>query len=572
MMAGVMWGREVRIRVPCAGVLALCALALGLGSAPALADCPSLDNVALYSGTVELIYEGGKSQPVSDGNGGTETLSISHSGTGITAAAMTPDAAGLDFTGDASGGMVGVADGYRDENQGVITIGGQTASGGADGGEISISFDASSCTYTVEASYTAPTTGEGTWHGAADGKVADEAVSPAMPIPANLKLSGHVQVRAYPVGSPDLAGVEAGYYDFGAGTSWATELARISGVDPSTGDIGPGEFSWSLTPSMQVKQKFCLVPGVAGTPLASAETAITSAKCAVGPITEQPSEVVPTGDVISSDPADGTVQPVGTKVALVVSSGPQCTVPAVAGQLLAAAKTALVGAHCAVGKITKQTSATVAKGKVISSAPGAGTTHPAGTQVALTVSKGKKPRKKKCVVPAVKGETVTAARAALTSAHCAVGAITLKVSSTVPKGRVISSAPPAGTAGPAGMKVALTVSGEKKTKCVVPVLRGKKLAAAKTALKRAHCAVGKVTKKASAKIAAGKVISSNPKAGTTHKAGTKVALKVSKGVPKTGKQCMVPAVAGTSVAGYGVRLAFNNCSTVIGNQRPFMPD
>jgi beta-lactam-binding protein with PASTA domain len=346
-----------------------------------------------------------------------------------------------------------------------------------------------------------------------------------------------VQVEAYPTGPPNLAGAEAGYYDFGAGTSWATEMARITGVDTATGDIGPAEFSWNLTPSMKVKQKFCLVPAVTGIPLASAQAAITSAKCTVGPIADQPSDVVPQGDVISSNPAEGTVQPVGTKVALVVSSGPQCTVPTVAGQPLAAAESALVGAHCAVGQITKRTSSTVAKGKVISSAPGAGTTHPAGTMVALTVSKGKKP-KKKCVVPAVKGQTVPAASGALASANCAVGKITIKPSSTVPRGRVISSAPPAGTVGPADMRVALTVSGKKnKKRCVVPRLKGKKLAAAKTALKRAHCAVGKVTKTASSKIAKGKVISSKPKAGTAHPAGTKVALKVSKGAAK-GKQTL----------------------------------
>jgi len=58
---------------------------------------------------------------------------------------------------------------------------------------------------------------------------------------------------------------------------------------------------------------------------------------------------------------------------------------------------------------------------------------------------------------------------------------------------------------------------------------GDKQSPAKTALKKANCAVGKVTTSKSSKVAKGAVISSSPKAGTSHKSGTKVALKVSSG-------------------------------------------
>ena len=46
--------------------------------------------------------------------------------------------------------------------------------------------------------------------------------------------------------------------------------------------------------------------------------------------------------------------------------------------------------------------------------------------------------------------------------------------------------------------------------CKVPALKGKTLAAAKKALKKANCAVGTVTNKPSSKVAKGKVISSKP--------------------------------------------------------------
>ena len=63
--------------------------------------------------------------------------------------------------------------------------------------------------------------------------------------------------------------------------------------------------------------------------------------------------------------------------------------------------------------------------------------------------------------------------------------------------------------------------------CLVPKLKGKTLAAAKTTLTGAHCALGTVTKKVSSGKA-GIVLSQNPKAGTILTIGSKVAVVVSK--------------------------------------------
>ena len=71
----------------------------------------------------------------------------------------------------------------------------------------------------------------------------------------------------------------------------------------------------------------------------------------------------------------------------VISSG--CQVPELTGSTLAAAKTALKQADCAVGKITKVKSSGVPTGRVISSSPGAGSKHKARTRVALIVSLGR---------------------------------------------------------------------------------------------------------------------------------------------------------------------------------------
>ena len=65
--------------------------------------------------------------------------------------------------------------------------------------------------------------------------------------------------------------------------------------------------------------------------------------------------------------------------------------------------------------------------------------------------------------------------------------------------------------------------------CKVPRLRGRTLAAAKLALRRAHCGVGKVAKRKSSALAKGRVIASHPRATSRHKAGAKVKLTVSLG-------------------------------------------
>jgi hypothetical protein len=69
----------------------------------------------------------------------------------------------------------------------------------------------------------------------------------------------------------------------------------------------------------------------------------------------------------------------------------------------------------------------------------------------------------------------------------------------------------------------------KPVKCKVPRTKGMKLAAAKRALRHAHCRVGKIKHVSSKKIARGHVMSTTPRAGRRLAAGAKVALSVSKG-------------------------------------------
>jgi beta-lactam-binding protein with PASTA domain len=65
--------------------------------------------------------------------------------------------------------------------------------------------------------------------------------------------------------------------------------------------------------------------------------------------------------------------------------------------------------------------------------------------------------------------------------------------------------------------------------CVVPQVKGKTLSAAKRAITKAYCALGKVTRTFSKSVKKGRVISQRPKPGKTLAAGSKVELTVSKG-------------------------------------------
>jgi uncharacterized delta-60 repeat protein len=73
------------------------------------------------------------------------------------------------------------------------------------------------------------------------------------------------------------------------------------------------------------------------------------------------------------------------------------------------------------------------------------------------------------------------------------------------------------------------VSATFKHVCVVPRLNGKRLAAAKRAIKRAYCSVGRVGKAYSAKVKKGRVISQKPRPGSHRSPGAKVSLKISQG-------------------------------------------
>jgi beta-lactam-binding protein with PASTA domain len=131
------------------------------------------------------------------------------------------------------------------------------------------------------------------------------------------------------------------------------------------------------------------VPNVVGLTQANAQTAITGAGLAVGSVTNQSSATVPTGAVISQNPAAGASVDAGAKVDFVVSSGTaKITVPDVVGLTQSNAETAITGAGLSVGTVSTESSQTVPFGSVISQDPEAGTAVDSGSEVDFIVSSG----------------------------------------------------------------------------------------------------------------------------------------------------------------------------------------
>ncbi len=270
-----------------------------------------------------------------------------------------------------------------------------------------------------------------------------------------------------------------------------------------------------LTCALPATARAVEVPNVVGSSQAKAEKDIIKAKLRVGKVSSANNVTVLPGTIISQDPAAGINVVRGSRVDLVISG---VAVPDLVGRKQADAQNDLTKAGLTVGRVTTANSATMAAGRIISQNPTAGTSVAFGSPVDLVVSLGN-------TVPNVVGLTQAAAQSAITMAGLTVGAVTTAISTTVAAGKVISQNPGAGTKVAAGSAVALAVSLGAK----VPNVVGRTQADAQKALTTAGLTVGTVTMSNSASVAAGRVISQNPGAGTIATPGSAVALVVSLG-------------------------------------------
>jgi beta-lactam-binding protein with PASTA domain len=249
---------------------------------------------------------------------------------------------------------------------------------------------------------------------------------------------------------------------------------------------------------------------------------------------------------------DAVENPGTAYVRINVGSVAALLVPNVVGAAEEAARNTLLAANFEPGAITRQQSASVPAGSVISQNPAAGQSRAPGTPVALVISLGSNG----AFVPNVQGLSQSAASTAITAAGFAVGAITQASGAPLPPNTVIGQSPPGGQIAASGSAVLLLVAAGAGV--TVPNVVGLTQAAATNAITGAGLVVGTVTQQTSMSVPAGNVISQNPTSGTVVAGGSAVNLVVSIGPPSV----TVPNVVGQTQA--AATTAITSAGLVVG--------
>ncbi|HEX5016406.1 MAG TPA: Stk1 family PASTA domain-containing Ser/Thr kinase, partial [Actinomycetes bacterium] len=136
--------------------------------------------------------------------------------------------------------------------------------------------------------------------------------------------------------------------------------------------IAAGVFAWWLGTG-----RYTTVPRVTGLTAKAAEAALEEQGLEVEYGQERFSEIVKAGEVITSDPVQGSDIRSGGTVTLIVSKGPErYDVPGVVGSDLADAKRSIKNRNLKVGDIDRKYSTTVEQGVVMRAQPKPGTSLP----------------------------------------------------------------------------------------------------------------------------------------------------------------------------------------------------
>ncbi|MFD9322562.1 Stk1 family PASTA domain-containing Ser/Thr kinase [Streptomyces sp. NPDC060053] len=144
----------------------------------------------------------------------------------------------------------------------------------------------------------------------------------------------------------------------------------------------------SVTLTVSDGPEIVKVPDVEGSRLDKAEELLKTDGLEPGLVTQEFSDDVIKGFVISTDPEAGTKRRAGTAVSLVVSKGSPVDIPDVTGDALDDAKAELEEAGLKVKVATGQVNSEFDKGLVATQTPEEGSEAAEGDTVTLTVSKG----------------------------------------------------------------------------------------------------------------------------------------------------------------------------------------
>lgn len=245
-------------------------------------------------------------------------------------------------------------------------------------------------------------------------------------------------------------------FGFWGGASGSTEATPTPEVTSSAA-------SATATPEASDSAQKVTVENVAGTTTEEAKTALSQKGLSNVKVSEQQSDTISAGKVISTDPEAGTEVEKDAEITLIVSSGTSTVqVPSVASMTVSKAKSTLAAEGFNAVEGSKVYSDTVKAGLVAYSNPKGGAQASKGATITLYISKG--PKRTTTTVPDLMGMTKAQAKEALTAKKLVLGSVSTAYSDNVSKNRVCVQSKAEGTEVKTGSTVDITLSlGASKT-------------------------------------------------------------------------------------------------------------
>lgn len=245
-------------------------------------------------------------------------------------------------------------------------------------------------------------------------------------------------------------------FGFWGGASGSTEATPTPEVTSSAA-------SATATPEASDSAQKVTVENVAGMTTEEAKTALSQKGLSNVKVSEQQSDTVSAGKVISTDPEADTEVEKDAEITLIVSSGTSTVqVPSVASMTVSKAKSTLAAEGFNAVEGSKVYSDTVKAGLVAYSNPKGGAQASKGATITLYISKG--PKRTTTTVPDLMGMTKAQAKEALTAKKLVLGSVSTAYSDNVSKNRVCVQSKAEGTEVKTGSTVDITLSlGASKT-------------------------------------------------------------------------------------------------------------
>lgn len=245
-------------------------------------------------------------------------------------------------------------------------------------------------------------------------------------------------------------------FGFWGGASGSTEATPTPEVTSSAA-------SATATPEASDSAQKVTVENVAGMTTEEAKTTLSQKGLSNVKVSEQQSDTISAGKVISTDPEAGTEVEKDAEITLIVSSGTSTVqVPSVASMTVSKAKSTLAAEGFNAVEGSKVYSDTVKAGLVAYSNPKGGAQASKGATITLYISKG--PKRTTTTVPDLMGMTKAQAKEALTAKKLVLGSVSTAYSDNVSKNRVCVQSKAEGTEVKSGSTVDITLSlGASKT-------------------------------------------------------------------------------------------------------------